>query len=277
MNVILQSIALVAVAAVAGCDSGGPTPDAPLGDDTSRPTIRIASAAPAIAAGEVCDAPAAALLVVDAGAEIRLAVDFADDRALSQYKVDVHNNFDCHTHGGDRPAGATRSGAAFWQVFRVETLAGRQQRVEERLQVPADATVGNYHLMFQALDAAGNEAAFVEVDVRVRSATDGTPPVVTLASPTADTTLARTAALRFRGAVADNLPLGGGRLDVTYTAPDGTAYTAGQVFFGTGTSAPFDIPFTLPPFLGPGLYRFRLEAFDAVGNVGTREVGVRYE
>ena len=67
---------------------------------------------------------------------------FRDNEALSQYKVDIHNNFDCHGH-----ARSTQD----WTVLEVLDIEGTEQRVSRSLSVPDDVTAGNYHFHVQVI------------------------------------------------------------------------------------------------------------------------------
>ena len=265
---ILFAFGLVMLLLLSSCSGDNP---ADLGPDTVAPQITIEEATPAIQTAEVCGASATNVMLVETGGEIALDLAFTDDRALGEYKIDIHHNFDCHSHG--------KRLMAPWQMIKVEPLAGDRERVAEQIEVPADATVGDYHLLIQALDAEGNEAPFIELSLKLRNPGDTTVPTVTITQPEEGAVYGRGTELRLAGTITDNRDLGGGRVDVTYFNAQGTEFTAAQVFFDAtvGTSATFDVPFTLPASLPVGNYDFHFHAYDAMGNVSETTVRVRFE
>ena len=247
---------------------GGPVD---LGPDTTSPQISIEEAHPAIQTAEVCGAPANNVILVDTGAEIVLDLLFTDDRELGEYKIDIHHNFDCHSHG--------KRSVVPWQMIKVLPLKGDRERVIEQIAVPSEVTVGDYHLLIQALDAEGNEAPFVEFSLKLRNPIDTTSPEVMVTEPEEGAVYGRDTEFRLAGNVTDDRALAGGRLDVTYLDAQGTEFTASQVFFdaSTGTKAVFDVPFRLPVSLPVGQYDFKFLAFDAVGNSGQAIIRVQFE
>ena len=82
-------------------------------------------------------------------------MELSDDVMLKSYKIEIHNNFDHHSHD-TRVTGAT-----------VDFTFNRSYDVSEQrtvhihhhdIVIPANATPGDYHLMVYCTDAAGNEA-----------------------------------------------------------------------------------------------------------------------
>ena len=98
------------------------------------------------------------------GGEVHLDVDLEDDVELASYKIEVHNNFDGHTHG--RPSGIVET--IPWSFNHTEELEPGQtnHHLHEHLEVPENAAEGAYHLGIIALDQAGNQTeAYVEIIV----------------------------------------------------------------------------------------------------------------
>lgn len=85
---------------------------------------------------------------------VHFEADFADDMMLKSYKIDIHSNFDNHSHG-------TRAGEITvpFTISRNYDLTGKKTAHAHHHDViiPANATPGNYHLMIYCTDAAGNE------------------------------------------------------------------------------------------------------------------------
>lgn len=93
--------------------------------------------------------------VLKAGSHIHFDMTLEDDVMLKSYKVEIHNNFDGHEHtkaetGETTPFSYNNS----WDVSGQKNATIHHHDVE----IPADATHGNYHLMVYCTDAAGNES-----------------------------------------------------------------------------------------------------------------------
>ena len=85
---------------------------------------------------------------------------FQDDTELGSYNIEIHNNFDHHTHSTE--AGECRQDPVKkpenpWIFNKDYPIPAGLQRYEARLQipVPADADPGEYHFMIRVTDAAG--------------------------------------------------------------------------------------------------------------------------
>lgn len=98
-------------------------------------------------------------IVVMPGSEIHFDAQFEDDLLLGQYKIDIHNNFDGHSHG--------RIASTDFSFTQIYDLTGRTEAVHEHIEVPEDATPGDYHFSLQYFDAVGNEGdiVFLEFDI----------------------------------------------------------------------------------------------------------------
>jgi hypothetical protein len=87
---------------------------------------------------------------------IHFDAEFSDNEMLASYKVEIHNNFDSHTHGSLRAAEETVA-FAFDSIWN---LSGKRNADVHHhdIKVPENATEGKYHLMVYCVDAAGNES-----------------------------------------------------------------------------------------------------------------------
>ena len=112
-----------------------------------------------------------------AGDTLYFRARFTDDRELGQYKIDIHNADDGHSHG-------KKNGAApFFEYQTIITLSGVQSEQVVAIPVPAASAAGKHHLIVTAVDKAGNEANFQEVDFYLINPEDTMPPTVTLTHP----------------------------------------------------------------------------------------------
>lgn len=124
--------------------------DAGPGPDVNRPTITVTN-------------PASLAATVSAGGAVPLQFEVADDRTLSQIRIEAHSAFDGHGHG--KTAAITA-----WSLDTIINAAGRSTfNVTLSIGVPDSAATGPYHLIINALDESGNAAHFVEMEVTVTS------------------------------------------------------------------------------------------------------------
>jgi hypothetical protein len=111
-------------------------------------------------------------IVVQPGSTMHFDAVFEDDERLGQYKIDIHNNFDGHTHG--------RLAHTPFEFSQTYDLIGRTQTVHEDIAIPEDAAPGPYHFTLQFFDAAGNEGELVVMDFDI--ADPDNQPVITITS-----------------------------------------------------------------------------------------------
>jgi hypothetical protein len=85
---------------------------------------------------------------------VHFDMEVSDDVMLKSYKVEIHNNFDGHTHSR-----TTRTTPFYFE--KTWDLSGKKNADihHHEIKIPEDATPGHYHLMVYCTDAAGNEAS----------------------------------------------------------------------------------------------------------------------
>ncbi len=91
---------------------------------------------------------------------------FTDNVELGYYNIEIHNNFNHHTHSGSaiecplEPA--KKAGSKAWvynQDFKIP--AGLREYVATTdIPIPSDAETGDYHFMVRLTDAASSQAVF---------------------------------------------------------------------------------------------------------------------
>lgn len=126
-----------------------------------------------------------------------------------------------------------------------------------------------HQAMFQALDLLGNEAEWVFYSLKIQNNGDTQSPEIELIDPQAGSLrISENEPVMVKLKVTDNVPLFGGRIDVTYNNPSGTAFTAEQYYFSEddGSQAVYDFSFNLPASAIVGDYQFLFTIYDAVGN-----------
>jgi hypothetical protein len=232
--------------------------------DVTAPTLELLDTSPVLSNAAICGQPSERVFSLVGGDTLFLDMILRDDVGLSQYKIEIHHNFDCHGHAGK---------VADWNYLEVVDVSGTEARITRSIPVPEAVSAGAYMYHYQAVDLAGNSNSYAEYyDLLVTNLADEIPPVLTLTEPGGDLEQARGSLLKLRGTVTDNLPLsegGKGQLLLTYGAEaGGNRFEAGrwEIPSGTGEQYPFELTFELPQTLVPGPYLFSLNAFDGVNN-----------
>jgi hypothetical protein len=191
----------------------------------------------------------------------------SDDSELSQYKLDLHNNFDCHGHSG-------KVETTDWYVLDIVDLQGSDQTANFSLPVPSDVTTGQYHFSIWATDASGNSAETVIYSLLVTNASDTIAPVLNVTTPGSSTvSVLKGDAINFQGTVTDNQALGAGsngKIELRYWEEN--SQTINELHTeafdnAAGTTVNFDFNATVPITTPDGTYIFELRSFDAVNNL----------
>ena len=84
-------------------------------------------------------------------------MDLSDDVMLKSYKIEIHSNFDHHSHGGNSRAVQETVDFSFNRSYDVSGQKTAHIHHHD-IVIPANATAGDYHLMVYCTDAAGNES-----------------------------------------------------------------------------------------------------------------------
>lgn len=93
-------------------------------------------------------------LKIGAETGVHFEMDLSDDVMLKSYKIEIHNNFDHHSHSR-----AAEETVAFSFNKTYDLNGQKTAHVHHHdIVIPANATPGDYHLMVYCTDAAGNEA-----------------------------------------------------------------------------------------------------------------------
>lgn len=94
------------------------------------------------------------------GEDIKFSYVFTDDTELGNFNIEIHNNFDHHTHG-------TSSSECKWEakkkavnpwVFSQDYVIPAGQATYEAnfdIHIPVDVDPGDYHFMIRLTDRAG--------------------------------------------------------------------------------------------------------------------------
>lgn len=144
---LLKKITICLFIGFTGWACGNNDPEA---QDTEAPVITVASP---VAGG-----------TFEAGSQIRFEAEIEDNAGLAICNVNIHSNFDGHSHG--------RIAASPLSYEKSFTLTGKKASITELISIPADATPGKYHFIVKAIDAARNATGYAdgstkEIDITI--------------------------------------------------------------------------------------------------------------
>lgn len=111
---------------------------------------------------------------IEAGEKLCVKVTFTDNKALSAYKINIHPNFNGHSHAPMRSLASSTLATEQTVDFEVtltsasqnDPLTGTNCFRDIDIDIPDNATPGNYHLLIYCTDAAGNEM-YVAQDLKI--------------------------------------------------------------------------------------------------------------
>ena len=199
--------------------------------DQTAPVFTLQNISPAAVSDSICGQLADNIIPILSGQELVFEFKLSDNEALGQYKIDIHDDFDCHGHEGERSPIPT-----IWVLQDVVDVSGTEQVISRTLQVPSDVMAGNYHFQIKAIDAAGNENNQTPIyTLKIRNSSDTTAPAfLQLTPPPASITRGQT--LTVSGTAIDDLPLENGRAELHYHSPSDEHHTAQVYTFPAGSS-----------------------------------------
>ena len=109
-------------------------------------------------------------ITIEAGKKLHSQITFFDNMELLSYKIDIHPNFNGHEHAPAREYAHKRTmnqsnatvdfEITLTSESRNDLLSGQECTRDIYIDIPADATPGNYHLIIYCTDAAGNETYY---------------------------------------------------------------------------------------------------------------------
>lgn len=232
--------------------------------DNKAPVLTVTRTNPVVTSAEICNTMENNVIKVRQGQSFTIAFTIEDNFEVEQYRVDLHDNTDCHDHGRS-------SSASSWHISEIREVDAQRIDLTKTYTVPADATPGAYHLEISALDDNGNESTEnIYYNILVEEPTpaqDITPPSISIAIEEVLVTLGGT----FSAAVTagDNVALDGAVLNVDFTTMTGTAI-ATQVYSTelqtTATSTTFNVTLPILTTYPTGMYRVTFVLIDAAGN-----------
>jgi len=226
-----------------------------------QPRISIVQQSIPTVSETLCGASFTNVLKASTGDTMIFSFLFRASNPLSQYKVDIHNNFDCHSHGKSLP----------WSVLKLVDLSGQEASVSDTLVVPDDAASGNYHLMIRLLDIYGLEAEPLEFNLIISNAQDQEGPQIELNTPLEHTSYRHGDSVPFSGLISDNLSLKDSRYELKFTDSNNNTYNLYEIFYPPSAllSYTIDTSYTIGPFIALGEGYFTIKAYDQANNFST--------
>lgn len=130
------------------------------------------------------------------GQNIPFVATFFDNENLSQYKIDIHNNFDGHSND--------KYLATIWSRIVIQNISGAEYSENAGILVPDSSASGWYHFMVTAADQAGNQSTTITRSIFIKNITDTTAPVVNLIGPTEGDIIPAGTSINVMANVTDN-------------------------------------------------------------------------
>ena len=248
--------------------------------DKENPLMSIENISLQASKLEICGVIEQDVFKVTGGDSISFIGIFSDNTALSQYKIDIHNNFNCHGHSIGVNSGVTipsvNATTSDWYNLTSTDISGTNITKTINLKIPHNVTAGNYHFSIQLFDEAGNENATQKnFSFKVFNREDLLSPLLKLNFPgTSDFNAKRGDKLKFEGTVTDNYSLykgGNGLIFLSYTNLSTGSIVATDTYryFSSDedVTAKFELSYTVSNTMPAGVYKFTIIAYDGVRNV----------
>ncbi len=229
--------------------------------DNQSPVIELLSVSPQLESALICgEIEENNVISLNSNDSLKFSLKLSDNKGLSQLKIDIHENFDCHGHKAVSP----------WQVLNLIDLSGTEQVLNLSIPIPTTVSAGVYHFQIRLLDESGNEAGSNQAySIRLLNSADTIAPSATINLPIADTiSVSRADLLSFEVRAEDNFDLGTGKAELIYFTQSGNKIKADTYIFepGLGNIRTFNLEYQFPTTLTRGNYEFYVKVFDAYGN-----------
>lgn len=132
--------------------------------DTQKPNITI-------------ETPTSTTEVVG-GQLLNIRAKLTDNLNLSQYKIEIHPNFDGHSHGK-----TLNETVVPFEWDTLVNISGKEHLVDLKIPISSNAKAGSYDLLIQCIDQAGYEAPIKFVSFKIKNPDDLIPPSLNLTFP----------------------------------------------------------------------------------------------
>lgn len=200
--------------------------------------------------------------VVESGSAFDLILQAYDNKDLSQFKIEIHNDYNGHSH---------KSTYTPFSKTIIENITGTEIQKTINIAIPDTAGAGPYHMTIQAVDMMGNLSELVVRSFKIKNLNDTIQPTLNVTAPLAGTSFAKGASIQLTGTINDNLELQ--KLDyyIVKEGSDNKLFEASEIFTGTAQSFNLSIPLTASTFAS-GEYELIIVVYDKVYNSNYIEV-----
>lgn len=234
--------------------------------DVTAPVLEILNWEPMPAEAEVCGTLEPGVFTMKDSDSLVCLVRMQDESGLSEFKIDIHENFDCHGH---------RDQTRDWLLQQIIPLGGTLFQDRLVIYPPANATAGLYHFSIQVSDVHGNvNAGFPVFSVRLQNSQDTISPELSLVQPAGNTLQSsRGQTLIFQGSLTDNrsLAIGGNAgVELRFRSLQSTNVFRGAMLdlsAESGSAIDFSMPWNVPLSLPVGSYELQIRGMDGVRNL----------
>ena len=124
-------------------------------NNLSKPEIHVENVTPAVTSDSVCDHLVDNVIIAHQSETLAFTFHLVGENELSQLKIDIHENSDCHDHDHAHKT-------VPFETIIIKELSGTEVHLTESIVIPADAKESNYHVDIKLLDKLGNEGETVE-------------------------------------------------------------------------------------------------------------------
>lgn len=111
-------------------------------------------------------------IIVNTGGDLKFEALLSDDQELGEFKIDIHDIFDGHSHG--------KKASTPWVYTQTYSLDGVSKNFESTITVAQNIAAGPYHSIMRLLDESGNESEFKEIDFMILN---GSEAQIAISSP----------------------------------------------------------------------------------------------
>lgn len=216
------------------------------------------------------------------GQNMSIELKFTDNLNLSQYKIEIHPNFDGHSHGK-----TLNEGVSPWEWDTIVNMDGKEHLSQFQLPIPQNTQAGSYHFSVMCTDAAGYEAPLKFIELTLINPDDTIAPVVNVNYPSVSSenliefaTGINELPLNLNGTITDNSRVKGVKIQLIESQHGKTQHENEKIIYEyqnfnlNGTS--FDlstINFKLyrEDLENDGEYHLIITGYDYVGNSATKE------
>ncbi|MFY0672338.1 MAG: DUF4625 domain-containing protein [Bacteroidia bacterium] len=243
----------------------------PGDNDVEPPLIEILNS-PTIVNDTICGSPTNNVMILSSGDSLSIGLKLKDNDLLSQLKLDIHDNFDCHGHAQK---------TTDWNIQKLFDFTGNQTILNISEAIPQHVTAGAYHLIISLLDVSGNEAEPLYFSLKVLNKEDVVAPTLVLNNPYIHKlSVDKEAEFNLGWTMSDNKALNGSQnskcvlkyLDVT----SGNSFTIAELVVDDTEnilSKDFTYKYIIPKtWISGRMYNLQIWGYDAVNNLSNPEV-----